>query len=85
MSWPRCGISVAILLTSHLSLDLCRSFIIPLYLMAAFPMWVLGWMFFSLIPLWTDGADRFPTAFESAKWALIGWDLRFYGLQRGQS
>ena len=50
----------------------------PLYLMAAFPMWVLGWMFFSLIPLWTDGADlNFPTAFESAKWALIG--IGIYG------
>ena len=50
----------------------------PLYLMAAFPMWVLGWMFFSLVPLWTDGADlNFPTAFESVKWALIG--LGIYG------
>ncbi len=51
----------------------------PLYLIAALPMWVLGWMFFSLIPIWADGLDlTFAEGFGSVKWGLIGIGL--YGL-----
>lgn len=51
----------------------------PFYLVVALPMWLLGWMFFDLINVWSDGEDLTVAAgFGTFKWGLLG--LGIYGL-----